>query len=338
MSYQSRIIFSFITALILLIMFLSCKEDDQSNLTDSTFQEIPDSTIQGVPEINEIVSAVNLDTLKNFVRCLSGDKSVKVDGIDQLIETRYAELPGNETAARYISSTLWRYGYLYDIYNPYGNCKDIIAVKKGTTYSDTYIVIGAHYDDMPRIGLAPGADDNASGVSVVLEAARIFSRCQTKYSIIFALWDGEETSTPSGSLCYATMLKDNETKILETLNIDMIGWDSDNDGAVMVYRTNQNETININNTIDSINRIYSLNLRPNFMNTTCLSDDRSFALNGFNTINFIEKFLNSFSDPDNDFNPYWHKNNDTIDKFNESYFYRCSKLVIATLAYLSVVE
>jgi aminopeptidase YwaD len=90
------------------------------------------------------------------------------------------------------------------------------------------VVIGAHLDHLGfRSGLIhPGADDNASGSAVVLEAARVLaaSRVRPRRTIVFALWCGEEnghhgslrfTAAPAGGL---TM-----EQVVAYVNLDMVG-------------------------------------------------------------------------------------------------------------------
>lgn len=69
---------------------------------------------------------------------------------------------------------------------------------------------------------APGADDNASGAAVVLEAARLLSSIQTPYTIIFALWDEEEIGL-IGSANYARHAVQSGEQILGIVNMDMLG-------------------------------------------------------------------------------------------------------------------
>lgn len=98
------------------------------------------------------------------------------------------------------------------------------------------IVIGAHYD---HLGLNEhnnstkansageihnGADDNASGVSGVLELARMLSKNKTKENVnyIFALFSGEEDGL-IGSKQMAKTLKDLYPNVIAMINMDMIG-------------------------------------------------------------------------------------------------------------------
>jgi len=98
------------------------------------------------------------------------------------------------------------------------------------------IIIGAHYD---HLGLNEhhnstlmnsdgqihnGADDNASGVSAVLELARIFSQNKTKEkaNYVFALFSGEEDGL-MGSKKFAEEVKNQYPNVISMINLDMIG-------------------------------------------------------------------------------------------------------------------
>jgi hypothetical protein len=110
---------------------------------------------------------------------------------------------------------------------------NVLAYLPGRT--DEYIILGAHYDHLGRgnsdslapsqIGqIHPGADDNASGTSGVLELARLFApmKGQLQRGILFASFAGEEL----GLLGSAAWVK-NPTRPLDKavamLNMDMIG-------------------------------------------------------------------------------------------------------------------
>jgi aminopeptidase-like protein len=73
------------------------------------------------------------------------------------------------------------------------------------------ILIGAHYDDLPSSGPAPGADDNASGVATMLSVARSLSGFKPKRNIVFVAFSAEEQGT-IGSTHFAE-------KIAPTMNI-----------------------------------------------------------------------------------------------------------------------
>lgn len=111
---------------------------------------------------------------------------------------------------------------------------NVIGVIEGNDLKNEYIVLGAHYDHLglggssslapDRKGIHYGADDNASGVSGLLELARILSasRAQLRRSVVFAAFSGEE----EGLLGSAHYVKSPPVPIESTvamLNMDMIG-------------------------------------------------------------------------------------------------------------------
>lgn len=72
---------------------------------------------------------------------------------------------------------------------------NVCAMVKGTTKPDSFIVLTAHYDHLGGMGkdvYFPGANDNASGISLLLNLARYYAKNPTKYSIVFICFAGEE--------------------------------------------------------------------------------------------------------------------------------------------------
>lgn len=82
------------------------------------------------------------------------------------------------------------------------------------------ILIGAHYDAVPG---TPGADDNATGVAVLLELAAVFSASPIKYPIRIVAFDLEEYGL-LGSIPYARHLKENQQKLRLMLSLEMLGY------------------------------------------------------------------------------------------------------------------
>ena len=82
------------------------------------------------------------------------------------------------------------------------------------------IVIGAHYDAVPG---SPGADDNASGVAVLLEMARLFAAQPARSPLRFVAFDLEEYGM-LGSRAYATDLKQRGESLRLMLSLEMLGY------------------------------------------------------------------------------------------------------------------
>lgn len=92
-----------------------------------------------------------------------------------------------------------------------------------------FVVVGAHYDHIGVIGnqagdtIANGANDNASGTTVVLELAKYFGNKKiNKRSIIFALFTAEEKGL-LGSNHLANKLKEDGMDLYTMLNFEMLG-------------------------------------------------------------------------------------------------------------------
>jgi aminopeptidase YwaD len=82
------------------------------------------------------------------------------------------------------------------------------------------ILIGAHYDAVPG---TPGADDNATGVAVLLEMAEVFASNPLKYPVRLVAFDLEEYGL-LGSTAYAKYLKDKQQKLRLMLSLEMLGY------------------------------------------------------------------------------------------------------------------
>ena len=83
------------------------------------------------------------------------------------------------------------------------NARNIIGRLIGSTSES--ILVGAHYDDLPEKGVAPGADDNASGVSSMLSIAEKLSGTRLKRNVIFAAFSGEEQDLKGSAHFAASM-------------------------------------------------------------------------------------------------------------------------------------
>jgi aminopeptidase YwaD len=72
---------------------------------------------------------------------------------------------------------------------------NILAISKGTQYPDSFLVLTAHYDHLGGMGsdtYFPGANDNASGVALLLTLAKHYAKKPLPCSVAFVLFSGEE--------------------------------------------------------------------------------------------------------------------------------------------------
>lgn len=103
--------------------------------------------------------------------------------------------------------------------------RNVISYIRGTDYPDKYIIISAHYDHLGRMGkyiYFPGANDNASGVAMMLDFVRMYRFHPPKYSIIFIAFAGEEAGLV-GSKYYVEHPIVPLEKTRFVLNLDLMG-------------------------------------------------------------------------------------------------------------------
>ncbi|WP_348764628.1 M28 family metallopeptidase [uncultured Oceanicaulis sp.] len=112
----------------------------------------------------------------------------------------------------------------------------VIAIQRGTTDPDRMVVMSGDIDsrasDVMNAEIdAPGANDNASGVAGVLEAARVLSQDEFAGSIIYAALAGEEQGLFGGRIV-ADYALEQGWRIKAVINNDMIGNSAGIDGVV----------------------------------------------------------------------------------------------------------
>lgn len=95
-----------------------------------------------------------------------------------------------------------------------GELCNILTEIKGSQYPDEIILVGAHYDCPPKVS---GAMDNASGIGMMLELARVFAHRGSKRTLRFAAWDGEEPGC-LGTLQYMKLLQEKDKSKLSGEN------------------------------------------------------------------------------------------------------------------------
>lgn len=104
---------------------------------------------------------------------------------------------------------------------------NVIAVQRGASDPDRYVVMAGDIDSRVSDGMdftsdSPGANDNASGLAGVLEAARVLSRYRFDGSVVYAALSGEEQGLFGGAILADSALAWG-WQITGVLNNDMIG-------------------------------------------------------------------------------------------------------------------
>jgi hypothetical protein len=131
---------------------------------------------------------------------------------------------------------------------------NLIGYIEGTKYPDKFIVLTGHYDHLGRMGantFFPGANDNASGIAVMLAMARYYSQPQNKpeCSIVFMAFAGEEAGLV-GSEYYVNNPFFPLNKIKFLINLDLMG--TGEEGITVVNGELHEAAFN---SLDSLNKI-----------------------------------------------------------------------------------
>ena len=117
---------------------------------------------------------------------------------------------------------------------------NVCAYKWGSLYTDEWLVFGAHFDVAPPANLAVldphitgirtygtrvGAYDNSAGTSMVLETARALSEFESRRTMVFCLWSGEEGGKRGSDYWTDYYVKEDNPDVTVTsyINLDMAG-------------------------------------------------------------------------------------------------------------------
>lgn len=194
----------------------------------------------------------------------------------------------------------------------------------------TLVLLTAHYDTRSEDSLwTPGADDNGSGVSCVLEAARVLTERSWKHTLQFILFSGEEVGL-LGSHRYVTESVGLNEDILAVINTDMMAYDSDDD-RVMEINVNQNDARSpaLAHVVLDVIDVYGLGLEPgsHIKDAKPNSDHYYFWQNMIPAV-----FL--FEDR-NDLNPFYHSTKDRLSALNMEYLRENVRAAVGSAAVMA---
>jgi hypothetical protein len=294
---------------------------------------IPDPLIAGM------LAQVSQDSLRDTAGGLSGEWAVTIGGQPYTLATRSSRAAATmEKATQYVYERFTALG-LETQYHEYllseGNLRrNVIAEHPGITEPGCIYILSAHLDSTSENPLqnAPGADDNASGSSAVLEAAGLLSQYNYNCSLRFALFTGEEQGL-IGSAAYAKAARDGAEDIRGVLNLDMVGYNSSGQPEPIIeLHTRQNSgDLLLADMFTEVVSAYELDLVPQlFRDGPHYSDHASFWQQGYAAIIGIE----DITGPDEDTTPYYHRTTDQIESLDFAYLASFAQAAVGTMAHL----
>jgi hypothetical protein len=221
-----------------------------------TFPAFGQQVVVRDPEISKLVLQVNADSLKKYTEALASFKSrhtLNQDAKDGMIAAQ------NYVKAKFMEFVMQSKGRMTASIEEFivpGDGRRIVADAKvgnviaklpGSNPNDPrVIIVSGHLDSrnkdvMDATGASPGANDDGSGVALVMELARVLAKSEFSATLLFVAFTGEEQGL-KGATYLADKAKAESWNIEAVFNNDIVG------------NSNSSET-NINN--NTVMRVFS---------------------------------------------------------------------------------
>lgn len=250
--------------------------------------------------IEDIVSAVSEDSIKAVIQHLED------------YGTRLCILPQYDQAAQW-ADDWFGFHWIPCELQPfvfYGDSmSNVVAEIPGQENPDVIYIVCGHLDSIvwPYNGSAPGADDNASGVAGVLEAARVLALYDFKYTIRFICFGAEEAGL-IGSDIYAASAYSAGDDIQGVVNLDMVLYAPPGSDTLWVPYDSQSQALAEFVQAAAATYVPALNMVIEYDPSATYSDHASFWDYGYSAVLGIEM------DVDN--NPYYHQETDLLANYS----------------------
>jgi aminopeptidase YwaD len=256
----------------------------------------------------------------------------------QKIETFGVKSPGTTAlinAKNWLVNKYTTYGYSniqIDSFTDHGDALyNVIVNKTGTVFPNTYLIVCGHYDSAAGMGGgSPGVNDNGSGVSIILEIARMLKNVNTEYSIKFINFTAEETGfTGSSNYINNTVLPQN-LNIRLVFNIDEVGGIAGQVNNIIKCESDQGNPSS-NNTAsdlftDSLRTLTTLYSTLGTLNTEAYgSDYMPFQDEGYIITGYFENNESSVV----------HTSNDNLAHLDTSYVFEIAKAATGATLYFA---
>ncbi|TLX27057.1 M28 family peptidase [Chryseobacterium indologenes] len=244
----------------------------------------------------------------------------------------------NTNALNWIKNKYTSYGYtasqMVESSFTYGSktSKNLIITKTGTLYPNKFVIICGHYDTLN----GPGVNDNGSGTSIILEAARILKDVPTEYSIKFIHFSGEEQGLIGSTHYVNNVVYQGGVRKLDiklVFNLDQVGGVKGNNNNT-VYCDEDQGGVSSNNTASAA-------VTQQLRNCTALysplqtavdpaeaSDYIPFEQKGEVITGFFERIRSSYP----------HTSKDTFANVDPVYVYNIGKAAVGALQHFATAS
>jgi len=252
------------------------------------------------PAITAIVDAVSKDRLTSTLSKLQNYTSRRSE----------SGQVGLDPAADWVARLLAESGFQVsrDSFRS-GYTPQVVAELVGEVEPEKVVVYGAHLDSTARgqsaTGRSPGADDNGSGSSALLEFAKIVGLMglRFKHTLRLCLFTGEEQGLV-GSRALARRWRSEGVNVIAMFNTDMIGYRQPGT-PIKINLMNRKGDAGLLNIARQVTNTYLPGI-ANDNTAACCSDQQSFQENGFPAAGYFETPGSSV------YYPQYHRSNDLL--------------------------
>lgn len=250
--------------------------------------------------------------------------------------TRYTGTQGELDARAYLVDRLQQYGYQVEEDGfRFGSraSANVIARKEGAVEPDVVWIFSAHYDSTSQTPQtdAPGADDNASAVAVVLEAARILADQDLRYGVWFVLTGAEEQGS-RGSEPMVEWLDAENVSVRGVMAPDMIAyWPLADGDAFDILGDEESEhlVLQMADIADQLGVAHKTWIHHDY----CYGDDHTnFQESGFPAITPMDCVEAHNVPVSGETLPHYHRTSDTLDTLHMPFTTQVAQVMVATLA------
>ena len=288
---------------------------------------------------DRLLPQVQFDQIRTLIIDLQENVDLKT-GVPYYTRNSYHR-PAADNAARIIANTFRQSPRLHVREENFSGLKNIVADLPARSDSnssgDRIFIISAHYDSKanlsanwhPLLSKAPGANDNASGISSMLEIARILSAYEYDHHLRFVAFDGEEIGL-IGSRYHARQAVQRGESIAAVINLDMIGYNwKTNLLQIAVDQSSHwlSKAFQISNQWYDLGFLLDIVVDPMFVD----SDHQPFWAAGYSAVTLIESTTPWRDGKGYDANPFFHTQQDTVDKLNIRLIEKVTKLTLVTM-------
>jgi photosystem II stability/assembly factor-like uncharacterized protein len=206
----------------------------------------------------------------------------------------------------------------------YSTSRNCVATIPGSMTPEKEYVLVAHYDT--QLGDDPGANDNASGVGAILEAARILKSLEFESTIRIVAVSGGGAGR-LGSAHYARHAKAQGRDVRLVVNVDMIGYPVTSDTTRIVVSSFERRSPFLDSAL-TYNARYGLGMKVDgYVDSVGEGDAYSFAVGGYETLHLSEGTTEEIVRSD----PFWLKPTDTSNRLHLGMIQRATQYALAII-------